>query len=136
MAKKKVQFDSPEDVEKVFYEAFRHCDERVMAALWAEKQVICVHPGSAPITSYVAICRSWRHIFANTKHANIRYQIAKKTVSGAVAVHVVIEEILHGNEVIAEVVATNVYEKFAEGWLMTEHHASLLPSQRNQQTIQ
>jgi hypothetical protein len=43
---------------------------------------------------------------------------------------------LSSGQVAAVVLATNVYRKYDRGWLMVEHHASLVQNQSNGQTLQ
>ncbi len=131
----KLEFNSPDDVEAVYYEAFRHCDSNVMAALWADGDVVCIHPGSGAIMGHEAVTRSWRHIFTDVDQAEINFKVDRKTTSDEITVHLVTEEIGSGNE-LALVIATNVYQKFESGWLMIEHHSSLVQTQPQKQTVQ
>jgi hypothetical protein len=57
-------------------------------------------------------------------------------VTDDMAVHIVTEEIMHEGTVMAVVVATNVYRKFTHGWLMIEHHGSVIQQQRRGETLQ
>lgn len=131
----KLELNSPDEAEAVYYEAFLHCDKDVMAALWADGDVVCIHPGSGAIVGHEAVVRSWSHIFSNALPPQITYRVGKRTQSGDVAVHLVSEEIAADGE-SAVVLATNVYQKFASGWLMIEHHASLVATRRQDQTLQ
>ncbi|GAB4353151.1 MAG: nuclear transport factor 2 family protein [Gammaproteobacteria bacterium] len=132
---KPLHFRSPDEVEAVYYEAFGRCDAEVMAALWAEGDVVCVHPGSGAVVGHEAVARSWRHIFAGARPPRVSYRVGKRTVSDSLAVHILTETIGGAGEE-AVVLATNVYQKFAEGWLMIEHHASLVQTPQSQHTVQ
>ncbi len=132
----KITYQTPDEVEAVFYEAFGFCDAEVMAALWADGDVVCVHPGSGAVVGHTEVSRSWAHIFANAQRPQIRFKVAKRSHSTELAVHIVTEEIYSGDELAAVVLATNVYQKFASGWLMVEHHASLVQSGRKRETLQ
>lgn len=136
MSKPVLQIRSADEVEAVFYEAFMHGDTDVTAALWADDEVICVHPGSGIISGHEAVARSWRHILENSGNNEIRYAVTRKSVCGDIAVHVVTEEMLGNGEVTAVVIATNVYRKYDRGWLMIEHHGSLVQSPGLGQTLQ
>jgi hypothetical protein len=92
MTKPKLQFKSPDDVEAVFYEAFTRCDPDVMAGLWSDEGVVCVHPGSGAIVDYDAIIRSWANIFSNADRTEIKFTVLNRVVSDELAVHVVTEE--------------------------------------------
>ena len=132
----KPQFKTPDEVDAVFYEAFMHCDPDVMAALWADKDVICVHPGAGAIMDYAAIVSSWANIFSNAQRTEMNHTVIKRMVSNELAVYVVAEEMLSSGALAAVVLATNVYRKFESGWLMIEHHSSLVQNRRKGQTLQ
>lgn len=132
----KLEFQSPEDTEAVYYEAFRHCDARVMAALWADGDVICVHPGSGAVVGHTAVARSWAHIFDNAQPPQLTVSVARRTVGDDLAVHVVTEQFASENAATTVVLATNVYRKFDAGWLMIEHHASLVEVAGHAHTLQ
>ncbi|MCB1863385.1 MAG: nuclear transport factor 2 family protein [Gammaproteobacteria bacterium] len=136
MKKSKLTFKSPDEVEAVFYEAFIHCDPEVMAGLWADEGVVCVHPGSGAIVEYRSVVRSWVNIFADAQRTELTYTVINAVSANDLAVHVVAEEMLSSGMVTAVVLATNVYRKFNAGWLMIEHHASLMQSLSNGQTLQ
>jgi tRNA G37 N-methylase TrmD len=136
MKKSKLQFKTPDDVDAVFYEAFMRCDVEVMAGLWADGDVICIHPGVGAIVDYDTVIRSWANIFSNAGSAEMKTTVIKRVLSDELAVYVVAEEMLSSGEVTAVVLATNVYRKFDGGWLMIEHHASLVQNRANGQTLQ
>jgi len=136
MKKSKLQFKTPDEVDAVFYEAFMRCDPDVMAGLWADEDVVCVHPGAGVIVEYGAIIRSWENIFSNVDSAEMKTTVIRRVLSDELAVYVVAEEVLSSGQVAAVVLATNVYRKFDGGWLMVEHHASLVQNQPNGQTLQ
>ncbi len=72
MKKSKPQFKTPDEVDAVFYEAFKRCDPEVMAGLWADEGVVCVHPGAGAIVDYDAIIRSWANIFSNAQRTEMK----------------------------------------------------------------
>jgi len=116
-----------DDIEASFYDALQHADIDRLMACWAdEDEVVCVHPGGPRIVGIGAIRAAFDAMFAN---GNIRAwpERVRKIESLASAVHSVLERI----EVMtaegprtAYVVATNVYQKTAQGWRMVAHHAS------------
>lgn len=132
----KLKLKTPDEAETVYYEAFMHCDAKVMAALWADGDVVCLHPGSGAIVGHEAVVRSWNHIFANSSPPQIAFTVIKTTVSDSLAVNLVTEELATDNGDSVLVLATNVYQKFDHGWLMIEHHASLVQSHTQNQTLQ
>lgn len=136
MRQPKVNMQTAEEAEIVFYEAFMHGDIDVMAALWADDNVVCVHPGSGAISGYEAVMRSWQHILDGAEHMDIRYRVKNKVVTDELVVHVVMEEMLNNNRVMAVVIATNIYKKFEHGWLLTEHHGSVVNTELKEETLQ
>jgi ketosteroid isomerase-like protein len=122
-------YTSPDDVEAAFYVAFSHCDLRTMENVWADDDVICVHPGSQAIVGHTAVIRSWAHIFSNAALPSMQINVIKRTGNETMAVHVVEEHIATGEHTSATVLATNVYQKYAQGWLMVEHHAAVVQGQ-------
>lgn len=132
----KLELKTPDEVEAVYYEAFMHCDKDVMAALWGDGDVVCVHPGSGAIVGHEAVARSWAHIFTNARMPEVKFTVAKRTINDNLAVHLVTEEIATGDDAYAVVLATNVYQKFVSGWLMIEHHGSVVHTRREGQTLQ
>lgn len=136
MPKSQLQIQTPEEAETVFYKAFSYGDKEVMAALWAEGDVVCMHPGSGIILGHDAVVRSWNHILENSLRSEIRYRVSNKTVSDELAIHVVTEELLDDSTLLAVVIATNVYQKFEQGWLMVEHHGSVMQQEHASHTLQ
>lgn len=131
----KLELKSPDEAEAVYYEAFMHCDREVMAALWADGDVVCIHPSSGAIVGHEAVVRSWAHIFTGALPPDIKFTVGKRMLADDLAVHLVVEEIATGEE-SAVVLATNVYQRYPSGWLMTEHHGSLVSNQRQSHTLQ
>lgn len=132
----KLEFNNPDDVEAVYYEAFQHCDIDVMRALWADGDVVCVHPGAGVLIGHAAVARSWKHIFENAVMPEVEVTVIKRTMVDDLAVHLVTEEIAGDEEGAVLVLATNVYQKCDSGWLMVEHHASLVEMQQDKPTLQ
>jgi hypothetical protein len=95
-----------------------------------------VHPGAGIIVEYGAIIRSWENIFSNVDSAEMKTTVIRRVLSDELAVYIVAEEMLSSGQVAAVVLATNVYRRFDSGWLMIEHHASLVQNQANGQTLQ
>lgn len=136
MENSKINLRTPDEAEIVFYETFMHCDTETMAALWADGDVVCIHPGSAAIVGYDAVMGSWSQIFTNARPPQITYSAIKRTVSKDLAVNLVMEEISTDGAETALVLATNIYQKFECGWLMVEHHGSLVPARPQKHTLQ
>ena len=130
------RFSTPDEVEAVFYEAFKRCDAQVMASLWADEDVVYIHPGSRAILNRDAIVRSWESILGHSDAADLIYTPARRWQSGDLAVHVVAEQLNGPDNDAVVVLATNVYRRFEHGWLMVEHHASLLEQPERSGSLQ
>ena len=119
------------DVEEAnarFYRAFEALDLAAMDAVWAHAEYVkCVHPGWPLLTGWEAVRESWRVIFENT--AEMRFTIgdveAKVTASlGWVTCTENILQSVRGQISVTSVLATNLFERGADGWRMIHHHAS------------
>lgn len=130
-------FETADKAEEAFYHAFVHCDHQAMKAVWMDDEVVCIHPSSHAIVGYDAVMRSWSNIFSGAALPNIQFNVIKKTVSDTLVVHVVEEHISAEVGVPSAVVlATNIFRKTDEGWLMIEHHAAMMHSPAGGKTIQ
>lgn len=114
-------------VEAAFYEALQSGDIDKLMACWAdEEDIVCVHPGGARLLGAGAIRAAFEALFENGSMA-IHPTHVHKIESLTSAVHSVIERIdIMTNEGPrhAQVTATNVYQRTAQGWRMVAHHAS------------
>ena len=138
MAKRHFHFTSPEEIEAAFYTAFVQADSEVMDAVWAKEDVLCVHPGSHAIKGYDEIVRSWAHIFTDAATTDLKLRVIQRHRDGDIALHVLEEHIsVRDSDVPAAIViATNVYKKYDDGWLIVQHHASVIQPQHEGQTLQ
>lgn len=136
MTNSKPGYITPDAAETAFYEAFINCDLSTMKQLWAEVDVVCVHPGSGAITGYESIMSSWEYILDDTALPDIQINVLKQTMTDSLAVFVVEEYISTGENSAVVILATNVYQKFDGGWLMTEHHSSVIQPKSDRPTLQ
>lgn len=126
-SKFKPGYVSPNAAEAAFYAAFAHCDIKAMDAVWADAEVICIHPGSSAIVGRELVIRSWSHILTNAEPPILHIEVLSRTMHDNLAVHVVEEQIRQGDsspESTLIVLATNVYCLETDGWRLLEHHAS------------
>ena len=79
-------YATPQDAEQAFYRAFEHADLAEMMAVWAEEDIVCVHPGGGRHTGLVEVRESWRQIFA--AGPRLRFRLDNSRVfSGRMLVH-------------------------------------------------
>lgn len=118
---------SADDIEAAFYDALQRADLEALMACWAdEDEVVCVHPGGPRLVGGGAIRAAFEAMFANG-NVRARPERVRKVETLVSAVHSLLERIevlTHEGPREAWVVATNVYQKTAQGWRMVAHHAS------------
>lgn len=119
--------DSAGETEAAFYQALQEGDIEKLMACWAdEDEIICVHPGGPRLVGMRAIRLAFDALFSN---GTVRAwpEGVRKIEMLACSVHNVRERIeIHTPQgpQHAYVIATNVYQKTAQGWRMVAHHAS------------
>ena len=128
MKKDQLGFESADQVESVYYEAFMHGDADVMAAIWSRQQASCIHPGSGLIGTFEAVVRSWRHILSPGTEMKMDYRLLSKNQDDEVVVHIVEEKIHMIDQQPVIVIATNIYKKCTPGWQIILHHGSVVQS--------
>jgi ketosteroid isomerase-like protein len=113
-----------------FYRALNALDLEAMEGLWSHGGFVrCVHPGWELIVGWEAVRASWEGIFrasAESPHTVEAADAAVRAVSGLGWVSC-IERIQMRGRPASLAVATNLFEREGERWLMILHHASLLP---------
>lgn len=121
-------FDTPDAAEAAYYAAFEAADLDAMLEVWAEADhVVCAHPvGGHLLRGHAAVIEGWVHVFARELDMKITLSDLTRTVSGDLAIHSGIENIVRRGDpgVSGRVVFTNVYQRTAQGWKMILHHAS------------
>jgi ketosteroid isomerase-like protein len=114
-----------------FYRAFESLSIEMMDSLWKhDDDVICVHPGRDLFTGWLAIRESWTTIFRNTEM--IRFIITNTKIRvfdnrsrmAIVACQENIESSINGQLVSIGVIATNIFERNKNHWLLVHHHGS------------
>lgn len=119
---------SADDIEAAFYEALQSGDIEKLMACWAdEDDIACIHPGGPRVVGAGAIRAAFDQMFAHGGTIQAKPEQVRRVDSLTSAVHHVLErvEILTDEgPVAAYVLATNVYQKTAQGWRMVVHHAS------------
>ena len=121
------KYSSSEAAEAAFYKAFANCNLQAMDAVWADTEVVCIHPGSTALVGREVVMRSWTHILTNAEPPDLGVEVLSRTVRDKLAVHVVEEHLTPVTDSSAStlvVLATNVYCLEGDGWRLLEHHAS------------
>lgn len=118
---------SADEVEAAFYEALQAGDIDKLMACWAdEDEIFCIYPGGPRTVGAGAIRATFEAMFSG---GSIRVwpERVRKIESMGCAVHSLLERIeVQTSQGPGEawVVATNVYQKSAQGWRMVAHHVS------------
>jgi ketosteroid isomerase-like protein len=119
------------DVEEAnarFYRAFETLDIAEMDQVWAHAEhARCVHPGWPLLSGWDAVRSSWETIFANTEEMRFTLADVNVNVSGPLAWVTCTENILsdvQGRVTVTTILATNLFERSADGWRLVHHHAS------------
>ncbi len=113
--------------ETAFYEALQSGNIEKLMACWAdEDDIVCVHPGGPRLVGAGIIRAAFDAMFANGTIQAYPEKVRVVDSMGA-SVHSVLERIAvltdEGPRHVY-VIATNVYQKTAQGWRMVAHHAS------------
>jgi len=111
-----------------FYRAFESLDISTMEAVWAHgDHVRCIHPGWGLLSGWDAVRQSWEAIFQSTREMRFSVSDVRPSVDGYIGWVTCTENILSdvgGRVGVTAVLATNVFERRGDGWLMIHHHAS------------
>ena len=113
-----------------FYHAFEGLSIDMMDNLWKhEENVICVHPGWELLVGWLAIRESWIMIFQNTEVikfniTNPKIRLFDNNGIGIVVCQENIESSVNGQQDRIGVIATNIFEKCENRWLLIHHQGS------------
>ena len=111
-----------------FYRAFETLDLAQMEAVWSHgEHVTCVHPGWPLLVGWDAVRASWATIFANTGEMRFTLSDVRASASSDLAWVTCTENIfseVQGRLAVTSILATNLFERAADGWRLVHHHAS------------
>jgi ketosteroid isomerase-like protein len=111
-----------------FYRAFESLDIARMDPVWSHQEyVTCIHPGWTVRVGWPAVRDSWVLIFNNTFAMKFELTEVQIQVAGDVGWVVCTENITsRQGETVQEsqVLATNLYERVGERWMLIHHHGS------------
>lgn len=120
-------FATPQDAEAAFYDALERADLEAMMAVWSEDEdIVCIHPGGPRLCGYAAVRESWRMIFHGGSRLRVSVSGLHAMQGMLLTIHNLYEHLaLVGEEEATQVVvASNVYQRGADGWRMVMHHAA------------
>lgn len=124
-----MSFSTPEAAEAAFYTAFEARSLDAMMAVWAvDERIACIHPLTAPLNGRAAVAAGWRSMFEAAGQFRVQAELAHEIRGASQVIRIVREYLTIGQEVEARppILATNVFNKQADGWRMVLHHASPL----------
>lgn len=118
-----------EEANYAFYEAFTARNVEAMEQLWSRTPYArCVHPGWDPVVGWHDIRQSWTDIFRTMQEIEFELADVHVEVTGSLAwinlvafANVVTED---EEQFETSVIATTIFEKFEDRWLIVLHHAS------------
>ena len=111
-----------------FYDAFESLDIAKMDELWAHQEYItCIHPGWTIRSGWPAVRDSWVLIFNNTFSMKFELSDVQVQVAGDLGWVICTEHLTSRQDdqpVETRVLATNLFERIGDEWLMIHHHGS------------
>ena len=127
------------ETEAAFYEALQRGDVDRLMRLWSDdEEVACVHPNGPRLVGQGAIRAAFAAVLA-AGGVDIVPVHVRCVESPGCSVHHVLEKVqattARGLQT-AYVLATNVYLRTPQGWLMVAHHASPGQSDEMQEMIE
>jgi ketosteroid isomerase-like protein len=116
------------EANRRFYAAFETLDIARMDEVWAHQDyVTCIHPGWTVRSGWPAVRDSWVLIFNNTFSMKFALTDVMVQVAGDIAWVLCVEHLTaqqSDEPQQAKVLATNLYERIGDEWLMIHHHGS------------
>jgi ketosteroid isomerase-like protein len=102
-----------------------------MDRVWLhDDDVKCIHPGWELLSGWEEVRESWARIFQNTARMQVAISNVEVQIHADVAWVVCNENITSTTESgfdTALLLATNIFLRRGENWLMIHHHASPIP---------
>lgn len=125
-------FDTAQDAEDAFYDAFEEGDIDKMMGTWAEgDDIVCVQPMHEQIQGRAAVRHSWEQVFSAGIDIEIEIHHKQWIETANTAIHIVHQLLTFGNNHAQQppaLIATNIYLRDEEhGWHLVVHHASPPP---------
>ena len=116
------------EANSAFYRAFESLELAEMEKVWLRAPYIkCVHPGWSLLVGWGPVMESWQRIFESTLEMRFTLGDASVEVKGDLAWVLVTENIESRHDdgkVVAQVQATNLFERRDGRWFLVHHHGS------------
>ncbi|MBM4138646.1 MAG: nuclear transport factor 2 family protein [Nitrospira sp.] len=116
------------EANRRFYAAFESLDIATMDEVWTHQDyVTCIHPGWTIRSGWPAVRDSWVLIFNNTFSMKFDLTNVMVQVAGDIAWVLCVENLTtqqSDESQQAKVLATNLYERIGDEWLLIHHHGS------------
>ncbi|HVN88343.1 MAG TPA: nuclear transport factor 2 family protein [Candidatus Binataceae bacterium] len=116
------------EANRGFYTAFQSLEIEKMEGIWLrDPRIICIHPGWRKLVGWGPVMQSWERIFQSA--FEMKFEVRELEIfQGRDLATIVTEENLtqRGYDGIArsQVLATNVFERVGQKWMMVLHHGS------------
>ena len=109
-----------------FYKALGDADIELMTQVWSPtEEAVCIHPLWPPLIGQPTIVASWADMFNSDSTMTVNTQILNQRHLPDSCIQLVSETLgAPGRPTSPPVLATNIYERAGDGWLMVLHHAS------------
>lgn len=114
-------------------QAFSKLDVKAIEATWAQDgSVSVIHPASkAPLLGWEAVQKSYADHPVRYKDFSVVMDNPQITINGNIAWVIGIEKVYahraNGDVLDISALATNIFEKRSDKWLLVHHHASRMP---------
>lgn len=124
-------FETPQDAEDTFYDAFEDNDVEKMMSVWADSEdIICITPMRKQALGRVAVRKIWEELFASGVKVEIEIHHQYWIEMGEVALHLVHEQLIFNEDrrrMPPPLIVTNAYHRESTEWHLVLHQASPPP---------
>ncbi|MEA3413689.1 MAG: nuclear transport factor 2 family protein [Pseudomonadota bacterium] len=124
-------FETAQDAEDAFYDAFEEGSIDAMMAAWAARDdIVCIQPMRHQAIGRQAVRDAWQEVFSSDARLEVEVHHQHWAESDDCAIHIVHEQLTMNGDTRNRpppIVATNLYRNYGDGWLMVLHHASPPP---------
>ena len=124
-------FETPQDTEDAFYDAFEEGNIDAMMSAWAARDdIVCIQPMRRQAIGRQGVREAWEEVFSSGARLEVEVHHQHWAESGDCAIHIVLEQLTLNGDTSNRpppILATNLYRNYGDGWLLVLHHASPPP---------